>query len=221
VIGASTGGTEAIRDVLTQMPQDVPPILVAQHMPDGFTRTFAARLDTLCSIRVKEAEDGELMLAGHAYIAPGHSHLIVARRAARYLARLSQSELVNRHRPSVDVLFTSAARTGASNVVGVLLTGMGRDGAAGLLELRQAGGYTYAQDEQSCVVFGMPKEAIALGAVDEVLPVAEIGAAVVARLARQDLCGASGSSSTRGPRPLTVDQSRADHDHERKPQHRR
>ena len=190
MMGASTGGTEAIRDVLIQMPQDAPAILVAQHMPDGFTRTFAARLDTLCRIRVKEAEDGEPVLAGHAYIAPGHSHLIVARSGDRYVARLSQSELVNRHRPSIDVLFSSAARTGAPNLVGVILTGMGRDGAAGLLALRHAGGYTYAQDEQSCVVFGMPKEAIALGAVDEVLPVAEIGPALLARLALQGSGGA-------------------------------
>ncbi len=192
VVGASTGGTEAIRDVLTQMPQHVPPILVAQHMPDGVTRTFAARLDTLCRIRVKEAEDGELMLPGHAYIAPGHSHLMVARSGARYVARLSQSELVNRHRPSIDVLFSSAARTRAANLVGVILTGMGRDGAAGLLELKHAGGYTYAQDERSCVVFGMPKEAIALGAVDEVLPVADIAPALLARLALQEARGAPG-----------------------------
>ena len=183
VVGASTGGTEAIREVLTRMPADAPGILVAQHMPEGFTRSFAARLDTLCRITVKEARHGEHVLPGHAYIAPGHSHLLLGRAFGRYMTMLSQAQLVNHHRPSVDVLFNSAARAGASNVLGVILTGMGKDGAAGLRELNRAGAYTYAQNEDSCVVFGMPREAIALGAVDEVLPVEHIASALLARLA--------------------------------------
>jgi len=186
VIGASTGGTEAIREVLTRMPADAPGILVAQHMPEGFTRSFAARLDTLCSISVKEARHGELVLPGHAYIAPGHSHLILGWLYGRYMTILSQAAPVNRHRPSVDVLFNSAARTGAANVLGVILTGMGKDGAAGLRALNLAGAYTYAQDEHSCVVFGMPREAIALGGVDEVLPVEAIASALLARIALQE-----------------------------------
>jgi two-component system chemotaxis response regulator CheB len=183
VIGASTGGTEAIREVLTRMPAGAPGILVAQHMPEGFTRSFAARLDTLCSITVKEAKHGEHVLPGHAYIAPGHSHLLLGWSYGRYLTILSQAEPVNRHRPSVDVLFESAARAHAANVLGVILTGMGKDGAAGLRVLHRAGAYTYAQDEHSCIVFGMPREAIALGGVDEVLPVESIAPALLARLA--------------------------------------
>jgi two-component system chemotaxis response regulator CheB len=183
VIGASTGGTEAVKDVLTQMPVNAPGILVAQHMPEGFTRSFAARLDSLCAITVKEAADGERVLPGHAYIAPGHSHLMLKKSGGGYATLLSQSEPVNRHRPSVDVLFRSAARSGAANVLAVILTGMGKDGAAGMAELRRAGACTYAQDEASCVVFGMPKEAIAQGGVEEILPLDEIGAALLARLA--------------------------------------
>lgn len=182
VIGASTGGTEAIREVLERMPVDAPPILVAQHMPEGFTRSFAARLDSLCRITVKEAEHGERVVAGRAYIAPGHSHLRVRRRGPEYVAELCRSAPVNRHRPSVDVLFQSAARMG-ENALGVILTGMGKDGAAGMLELRRAGAHTYAQDESSCVVYGMPKEAVALGGVDEVLPLAAIAGALLARVA--------------------------------------
>jgi two-component system chemotaxis response regulator CheB len=183
VIGASTGGTEAVKDVLTQMPVNAPGILVAQHMPEGFTRSFAARLDSLCAITVKEAADGERVLPGHAYIAPGHSHLMLKKSGGGYATLLSQSEPVNRHRPSVDVLFRSAARSGAANVLAVILTGMGKDGAAGMAELRRAGACTYAQDEASCVVFGMPKEAIAQGGVEEILPLDEIAAALLARLA--------------------------------------
>jgi two-component system chemotaxis response regulator CheB len=182
VIGASTGGTEAVKDVLVHMPPTAPPILVAQHMPEGFTRSFAARLDSLCSIRVKEADDGERVLPGHAYIAPGHSHLMLKKSGGTYATLLSQSEPVNRHRPSVDVLFRSAARSAGANVLGVILTGMGKDGAAGMAEMRRAGAYTYAQDEASCVVFGMPKEAIAQGGVEEILPLDEIAAALLARL---------------------------------------
>ena len=183
VIGASTGGTEAIKDVLEALPRESPGVLVTQHMPEGFTHSFAARLDTLCRITVKEAGHGERVLPGHAYIAPGHSHLSIRRRGTTYVTELSRADPVNRHRPSVDVLFRSAAQCGGSNIVGVILTGMGKDGAAGLLELRRAGGYTYAQDERSCVVFGMPKEAIGLGAVDEVLPLEMIAGAVLGRLA--------------------------------------
>jgi two-component system chemotaxis response regulator CheB len=182
VIGASTGGTEAIKDVLVQLPFDAPAVLVTQHMPEAFTRSFAARLDSLCRITVKEAESGERVLPGHAYIAPGHSHLLLKRSGANYVTHLSQSEPVNRHRPSVDVLFRSAAECAAKNAIAIILTGMGRDGAAGMLELHRAGAYTYAQDEQSCVVFGMPKEAINLGAADEVLPLQDIPPAVIARL---------------------------------------
>ncbi|MGZ8266640.1 MAG: protein-glutamate methylesterase/protein-glutamine glutaminase [Burkholderiales bacterium] len=182
VIGASTGGTEAIKDVLVQLPFDAPAVLVTQHMPEAFTRSFAARLDSLCRITVKEAESGERVLPGHAYIAPGHSHLLLKRSGANYITHLSQSEPVNRHRPSVDVLFRSAAECAAKNAIAIILTGMGKDGAAGMLELHRAGAHTYAQDEHSCVVFGMPKEAIALGAADEVLPLQDIPRAVIAHL---------------------------------------
>jgi two-component system, chemotaxis family, protein-glutamate methylesterase/glutaminase len=182
VIGASTGGTEAVKDVLVQMPPNSPPILVAQHMPEGFTKSFAARLDSLCAIHVKEADDGERAQPGHAYIAPGHSHLMLKRSGGIYSNVLSKAEPVNRHRPSVDVLFRSAARSAGAHVLGVILTGMGKDGAAGMAEMHRAGAHTYAQDEASCVVFGMPKEAIAHGGVDEILPLDEIATAVLARL---------------------------------------
>jgi two-component system chemotaxis response regulator CheB len=182
VIGASTGGTEAIKEVLIELPFDAPGVLVTQHMPEAFTRSFAARLDGLCRITVKEAENGERVLPGHAYIAPGHSHLLLRRSGANYVTQLSQSEPVNRHRPSVDVLFRSAAECAGKNTIAIILTGMGKDGAAGMLELHRAGAHTYAQDEHSCVVFGMPKEAIALGAADEVLPLHEIAPALLARL---------------------------------------
>ncbi|UXY14595.1 chemotaxis protein CheB [Chitiniphilus purpureus] len=174
VVGASTGGTEALKDLLTPIPAHAPPILIAQHMPELFTRSFAERLDAICRIRVKEAQAGERLLPGHAYIAPGHSHLMLALKGGQYVCDLSQGPSVNRHRPSVDVLFRSAANVGGRNVLGVILTGMGRDGAQGMRELHDAGGYNLAQDEASCVVFGMPKEAIALGGVDEVLPLRDI-----------------------------------------------
>ncbi|SDT96663.1 protein-glutamate methylesterase/protein-glutamine glutaminase [Geopseudomonas guangdongensis] len=169
IIGASTGGTEAIRAVLEPLPANSPAILIAQHMPGGFTRSFAERLDRLCNIAVKEAEDGERILPGHAYIAPGTAHLKLVRSGANYVARLDDGPPVNRHRPSVDVLFRSAAENAGRNAVGVLLTGMGKDGARGLLEMRQAGAFTFAQDEASCVVFGMPREGIALGGACEVV----------------------------------------------------
>ncbi|MBT2335652.1 chemotaxis response regulator protein-glutamate methylesterase [Variovorax paradoxus] len=182
IIGASTGGTEAIREVLLPLPPDAPAVLIAQHMPAGFTRSFAQRLDGLCRITVKEAEHGERVLPGYAYIAPGGFHLSLGRSGANYVAQLDQEPPVNRHRPSIDVLFDSAARHAGKNAIGMILTGMGRDGAEGLLRMKQAGAHTFAQDEASCVVFGMPREAIALGAADEVAPLGEMGRRVLAHL---------------------------------------
>lgn len=190
IIGASTGGTEAIKEILTRLPADAPGVLVAQHMPEHFTKSFADRLNTLCKISVKEAEHNERILPGHAYIAPGHSHLLVKRSGANYMTKLDQGELVNRHRPSVDVLFRSAANVAGANALGVILTGMGKDGVQGLLEMKKAGAYTIAQDEASCVVFGMPKEAIAAGGVCEVLPIQNIS-----RRALEYLASQSGKSS--------------------------
>lgn len=183
IVGASTGGTEAIREVLVPLPPDAPAVLIAQHMPPGFTKSFAQRLNGLCRITVKEAEHGERVLPGHAYIAPGHAHLVLARSGANYVAHLSDAPPVNRHRPSVDVLFRSAAQHAGKNAIGVILTGMGRDGAAGLLDMQQAGAYTLAQDEASCVVFGMPREAIAMGSASEIAPLSEMSRRVMARLA--------------------------------------
>jgi two-component system chemotaxis response regulator CheB len=185
VIGASTGGTEAIREVLIRLPADSPAVLITQHMPPGFTRSFAQRLDSLCRIAVSEAADGERVLPGHAYIAPGDRHLKLARSGANYLVALDDGAPVNRHRPSVEVLFRSAAQLAGRNALGVMLTGMGKDGAQAMLELKQAGAFNLAQDEASCVVFGMPKEAIAVGAVDEVLPLTKIAERLLARLAEQ------------------------------------
>jgi two-component system chemotaxis response regulator CheB len=178
-IGASTGGTEAIREVLVPLPPDAPAIIITQHMPAGFTRTFAKRLNGLCRITVKEAEHGEHILPGHAYIAPGNSHMLIERNSTHYSVALADSDPVNRHRPSVEVLFRSAARHARSNAVGIMLTGMGKDGAAAMLEMKQAGAYNIAQDEASCLVFGMPREAIAVGAVDEVLPLQQIASRVM------------------------------------------
>ncbi|WP_194714911.1 protein-glutamate methylesterase/protein-glutamine glutaminase [Noviherbaspirillum soli] len=185
IIGASTGGTEAIKEFLLQMPPDCPGILIVQHMPEGFTRSFAERLDKLCRIAVAEAVHGERVLPGHAYLAPGHSHLLLARSGANYVTQLDQGPPVNRHRPSVDVLFRSAALHAGKNAVGVILTGMGRDGAAGMLEMRHAGAWNVAQDEASCVVFGMPREAIAVGATHEAGPLKELPGMVLAQLTRQ------------------------------------
>ena len=182
IIGASTGGTEAIRHVLQPLPPDSPGILIAQHMPPGFTQSFAQRLDGLCRITVKEAVHGERILPGHAYIGPGGYHLSLARSGANYVAKVDQEEPVNRHRPSVDVLFDSAAKHAGKNAIGVILTGMGRDGAAGLLKMRQAGAHTLAQDEASCVVFGMPREAIALHAASEVVALSEMSQRILAQL---------------------------------------
>ena len=182
VVGASTGGTEAIREFLIRLPADAPGILIVQHMPALFTKPFAHRLDGLCKIKVKEAEDNERVLPGHAYIAPGNFHLSLRRSGANYMTELSQTDHVNRHRPSVEVLFRSAAKCAGKNIIGVMMTGMGRDGAAAMLEMRQAGAYNLAQDEASCVVFGMPKEAIAAGAVDEVVAIQEMSERVLDRL---------------------------------------
>jgi two-component system chemotaxis response regulator CheB len=179
MIGASTGGTEAIKTVLADMPADSPAILITQHMPEKFTASFARRLDSLSRLHVKEAQAGERILPGHAYLAPGHSHLLLARSGANYVVELSQGPAVNRHRPSVDVLFRSAANVAGRNAVGVILTGMGADGAEGLLEMRQAGSPTIAQDEASCVVFGMPREAIARSAAVEVLPLEKIASRLI------------------------------------------
>ncbi len=181
-IGASTGGTEAIRQILVQLPADCPAIVITQHMPPGFTTSFAARLDSLCRITVKEAVNGERILPGHAYIAPGGRQFSVGRSGANYVAVVEDGEPVNRHRPSVEVLFKSAAALVGRNAYGIMLTGMGADGAKAMREMKDAGSYNYVQDEASCIVFGMPREAIAHGAADEVLPLDEIAAALVKRL---------------------------------------
>jgi len=182
-IGASTGGTEATKDVLINLPADCPAIVITQHMPAGFTRSYAARLDGLCRIRVAEARDGERILPGHAYIAPGGTeHLSVERSGANYIARVTEGEPVNRHRPSVEVLFKSAARVVGPNALGIMLTGMGADGAKAMREMRDAGSYNLVQDEATCVVFGMPREAIAAGAAHEVLPLNQIAPRLIERL---------------------------------------
>lgn len=183
IIGASTGGTEAIKEVLMRMPADCPGILVTQHMPESFTRSFANRLDSLCKIAVKEAEAGDRILPGHAYVAPGHSHLLLKRSGANYICELSDGPPVNRHRPSVDVLFRSAANCAGKNAIGVILTGMGKDGAVGMLEMQQAGAYTISQSEATCVVYGMPKEAVAMGGVEEVVALNDIAQRVMEHLA--------------------------------------
>ncbi|MCB5362804.1 chemotaxis response regulator protein-glutamate methylesterase [Pusillimonas sp. CC-YST705] len=176
-IGASTGGTEAIRQVLEPLPANSPAILITQHMPAGFTRSFVRRLDNLCAVQVHEAEDGQRVLPGHVYLAPGGlAHMLLERSGANYVVRLDPSEPVNRHRPSVDALFHSVARVAGRNAVGAILTGMGKDGAQGLLAMKQAGALTCAQDEASSVVYGMPREAALIGAADVVLPLSEIGA---------------------------------------------
>jgi two-component system chemotaxis response regulator CheB len=184
VIGASTGGTEALKDVLSQMPAHSPGIVITQHMPEGFTKSFASRLDGLCKVRVKEAEHGDKILPGHAYLAPGHSHLLLKRNGNSYICELSSAEPVNRHRPSVDVLFKSAAKNAGKNAIGIILTGMGKDGAIGMKEMHDAGAYTLAQDEKSCVVFGMPKEAISQGGVDEIVSLKEIATRVMSYLGK-------------------------------------
>ena len=173
-VGASTGGTEALRVFLEAMPVDVPGIVIVQHMPEHFTRSFADRLNELCKISVKEAEDGDAVMQGRALIAPGNKHTLLRRSGARYYVEVKDGPLVNRHRPSVDVLFRSTAVYAGSNAVGVIMTGMGDDGAKGLLEMKEAGAKTIAQDEASCIVFGMPKEAIKLGAANYTLSLDKI-----------------------------------------------
>ncbi len=182
-IGASTGGTEAIREVLVPMPADAPAIVITQHMPPGFTTSFATRLNGLCKIRVAVARDGERILPGHAYIAPGGRHLRIERSGSNYVAVVDDTEPVNRHRPSVEVLFKSCAHVIGPNAIGIMLTGMGADGASAMREMKDAGSYNYVQDEASCVVFGMPRMAIQHGAAHEVLPLNQIAPAVLARLA--------------------------------------
>lgn len=181
-IGASTGGTEATKEVLASLPADAPGVVITQHMPPGFTRNYAARLDGLCKISVKEASDGERILPGHAYIAPGGMHLSVERSGANYIARVQDGDPVNRHKPSVEVLFKSAARVVGPNAIGIMLTGMGADGARAMREMKDAGAYCVAQDEASCVVFGMPREAINAGAINEVLPLTKIAPHVLDHL---------------------------------------
>lgn len=177
-IGASTGGTEALKSVLEALPADTPGIVIVQHMPELFTRAFANRLDSLCSITVKEAETNDTVIRGRALIAPGNHHMLLKRSGARYYVEIKDGPLVCRHRPSVDVLFRSAARYAGRNAMGVLLTGMGDDGARGMLEMKQAGAMTIAQDEATCVVFGMPKEAIKLGGVDRILPLESVAGCI-------------------------------------------
>ncbi len=169
-VGASTGGTEALRVFLEAMPEDAPGIVIVQHMPENFTAAFAKRIDGLCKISVKEGEDGDTVMPGRAIIAPGNKHMLLKRSGARYYVEIKDGPLVSRHRPSVDVLFRSTARYAGKNAMGIIMTGMGDDGARGMLEMHQNGAFTIAQDEASCVVFGMPKEAIQLGGVDKILP---------------------------------------------------
>ena len=183
VVGASTGGTEALREFLEALPSDAPGLVIVQHMPEKFTASFADRLNQLCRINVKEAEHNDSVIRGQALIAPGNRHMLLKRSGARYFAEIREGPLVSRHRPSVDVLFRSAARYAGGNAVGVIMTGMGDDGAHGMLEMKKAGAFNLAQDEASCVVFGMPAEAIRLGGVDRTLPLGLLADEVV-RLCR-------------------------------------
>ena len=179
VVGASTGGTEALRYLLEAMPPFAPPLLIVQHMPETFTRAFADRLNSTAQITVREARDGDSALRGEALIAPGNRHMTLVRSGANYRVRVEDGPLVSRHRPSVDMLFGSAARSAGSNAIGVIMTGMGSDGAAGMKEMRDAGAYTIGQDEASCVVYGMPREAMKAGAVVSEIPLEEIPQTIV------------------------------------------
>ncbi len=179
MVGASTGGTEAIKEFLIKMPSDCPGILITQHMPKGFTSQFSQRLDRICNIKVSEAVGGERILPGHAYIAPGDEHMRLAKSGANYIIQLDKDPPISGHRPSVDVLFHSAAKCAGKNAVGVILTGMGKDGALGLLAMKKMGAYNFAQDQDSCIVFGMPREAIALGAADVVAPLSSLAGLVL------------------------------------------
>lgn len=174
VVGASTGGTEALRALLEMLPVDCPGMLIVQHMPEHFTARFAERLNAVCKVQVKEAADGDTVERGRVLIAPGNRHLMLQRSGARYFVQVKDGPLVSRHRPSVDVLFRSAARYGGGNVVGVIMTGMGDDGAKGMAEMKQAGAYNIAQDENTCVVYGMPQEAVKAGGVDKIVPLQQI-----------------------------------------------
>lgn len=185
-IGASTGGTEAIKEVLTGLPAEVPGIVMVQHMPESFTASFAKRLDSLAAVTVREAQGGERIEPGVAYLAPGHSHLLVRRAGTGYVTELSKSEPVNRHRPAVDVLFNSVAEQVGARATGVILTGMGKDGAQGMLAMKNAGAWNIGQDQASCVVYGMPREAAQVGAVSEVAPLGEVAARILARLRQVD-----------------------------------
>ncbi|NOZ62855.1 MAG: chemotaxis response regulator protein-glutamate methylesterase [Calditrichaeota bacterium] len=182
VVGASTGGTVAIENFLTRLPENFPGIVIVQHMPPHFTYLFADRLDKKCNVQVKEAKNGDIVVPGCAFIAPGDQHVLVKFNGKHYYLEVKKGPLVNRHRPSVDVLFRSAARYVGKNAIGVIMTGMGDDGAKAMLEMKQAGAQTIAQDEESCVVFGMPREAIRLGAVDKVVPLDQMVEAVVSFL---------------------------------------
>jgi two-component system chemotaxis response regulator CheB len=181
-IGTSTGGTQALEEVLTALPRVSPGIVIVQHMPEKFTAAFAARLDGLCQITVKEAENNDRVIQGRALIAPGGRHIVVKRSGAQYFVEVVDGPLVNRHRPSVDVMFRSVAKAAGVNALGVIMTGMGDDGAAGLLEMRTAGARTVAQDEASCVVFGMPKEAIKRGGVEKTLPLSAVAGEIQRQL---------------------------------------
>ncbi|MCU4155178.1 chemotaxis response regulator protein-glutamate methylesterase [Carboxylicivirga sp. A043] len=182
VLGASTGGTEAIRNFLKELPAKVPGIAIVQHMPEGFTKSFANSLNNICGLEVKEAENGDKLYQGRVLIAPGSKHMLLKRVGKEYMVEVKEGPLVNRHRPSVDVLFRSAARYAGNNATGILLTGMGNDGAKGLLELKESGAHTVAQDEASSVVFGMPKEAIKLNAADKVMPLDKMASYLLSRL---------------------------------------
>ena len=190
-IGASTGGTEAIREMLAGLPADAPGTVITQHIPKAFSAAFARRLNDSSALRVQEAADGQQILPGHAFVAPGDTHLRVERSGARYVCRLDNSAAVNRHRPSVDVLFQSVAQAAGTRSIGVLLTGMGRDGAQGLLQMRTAGSQTIAQDEASSVVWGMPGEAVSLGAAQLVLPISAIAGKLMSLVAAMDITRAS------------------------------
>ena len=183
-IGSSTGGTEALRELLEVLPPNTPPILMTQHMPEHFTKPFADRLNELCQINVEEAQEGDSVIPGQALLAPGNFHMELRWSGARYYVTLNQNPQVNRHRPAVDPMFQSVAKYAGRNSVGVILTGMGNDGAAGMLEMKKAGAFNLAQDEASCVVFGMPKEAIKAGGIDKILPLSDIPAAILAHLKR-------------------------------------
>lgn len=181
-IGASTGGTEALKDVITRMPVNSPGTVIVQHMPEGFTKAFSDRLNSISAMNVSEAKNNDTIIPGRVLIAPGHSHMKVRRSGARYFVEVKPGPLVLRHRPSVEVLFSSVAKYAGANAVGVMLTGMGGDGAGGMLQMKEAGAFNIAQDEKSCVVFGMPKEAIRLGGVDKVVPLSQVPEAILAHL---------------------------------------